>query len=134
MLLTGIIVIVWISSRKWNVGLLAGYMFLIFAVTVLSRTAGPKMSYELVPFWSYSQPQQYKQIILNIIMFIPVGLLGANWKTVGFATGFSTLIELAQLISYRGLFEFDDIIHNSLGTAIGVAVVMIIRKLVVGNK
>ena len=31
------------------------------------------------------------------------------------------LIELAQLLSFRGLFEFDDVMHNALGTASGQA-------------
>ena len=38
------------------------------------------------------------------------------------------LIELAQLVSCRGLFEFDDVIHNALGTALGVLIVMGIRS------
>ena len=38
------------------------------------------------------------------------------------------LIELAQLISYRGLFEFDDVIHNALGTAVGVLLVPGLRR------
>ena len=41
----------------------------------------------------------------------------------------SVLIELAQLISYRGLFEFDDMIHNALGTAVGVLLVLGLRRL-----
>ena len=40
----------------------------------------------------------------------------------------SVLIELAQLISYRGLFEFDDMIHNALGTAVGVLLVLGLRR------
>ena len=39
------------------------------------------------------------------------------------------LIELAQLVSYRELFEFDDVIHNTLGTVIGVLLVLGMRKL-----
>lgn len=35
-------------------------------------------------------------------------------------------IELTQLIIHRGLFEFDDIIHNTAGTIIGVVLVMLI--------
>ena len=34
------------------------------------------------------------------------------------------LIELAQLVSFRGLFEFDDVMHNAIGTAIGVLLVL----------
>ena len=39
------------------------------------------------------------------------------------------LIELARLVSFRGLFEFDDVMHNALGTAIGVLLVLGLRRL-----
>ena len=124
----GIAVLVWISLGKWRFGLLAGYLFLILAVTVLDRRTGPKMTYELIPFWSYGVKSLRMEILLNIILFIPVGLLVPKWKTVGLAAGYSLLIELAQLISFRGLFEFDDVIHNALGTALGVLIVLGIRR------
>ena len=60
---------------------------------------------------------------MDIALHIP------RWKTVGLAAGYSMLIELAQLMSFRGLFEFDDVIHNALGTAIGVLLVLGIRRL-----
>ena len=107
---------------------MAGYLFLILAVTVLDRRPGPKMTYELIPFWSYGVKLLRMEILLNIILFIPVGLLAPRWKTVGLAAGYSLLIELAQLISYRGLFEFDDVIHNALGTAIGVLLALGMRR------
>ena len=107
---------------------MAGYLFLILAVTVLDRTPGPKMTYELIPFWSYGVKSLRMEILLNVILFIPVGLLAPKWKTVGLAAGDSMLIELAQLVSFRGLFEFDDVIHNTLGTVIGVLIVLGIRR------
>ena len=39
------------------------------------------------------------------------------------------LIELTRLVNFRGLFEFDDVIHNALGTALGVLLVLGIRRL-----
>ena len=96
---------------------------------MLERTPGPKMTYELIPFWSYGVKSLRMEILLNIILFIPVGLLAPRWKTVGLTAGYSMLIELAQLISCRGLFEFDDVIHNALGTAVGVLIVLGIRRL-----
>ena len=71
------------------------------------------MIYELIPFWSYGVKSLQMEILLNIILFIPVGLLAPRWKTVGLTAGYSMLIELAQLVSFRGLFEFDDVIHNA---------------------
>ena len=99
------------------------------SVTVLDRMPGPKMTYELIPFWSYGVKSLRMEILLNVILFIPVGLLAPRWKTVGLAAGYSLLIELAQLVSFRGLFEFDDVIHNALGTAVGVLLVLGLRRL-----
>ena len=48
---------------------------------------------------------------------------------MGLAAGYSVLIEPAQLLSFRGLFEFDDVIHNALGTALGVLLVLGLRRL-----
>ena len=61
-------------------------------------------------------------------MLFPVGLLlpivvdGKAKKMAGLIVGtvFSVVIEILQLIFCRGLFEWDDIIHNSLGCMIGV--------------
>ena len=42
----------------------------------------------------------------------------------------SVSIEVIQLLSYRGLFEFDDIIHNTLGTAIGVGILYFVSSII----
>ena len=38
------------------------------------------------------------------------------------------LIELARLVSFRGLIGFDDVIHNALGSAVGVLIVMGLQR------
>ncbi|RGG05434.1 VanZ family protein [Coprobacillus sp. OM08-19] len=46
-----------------------------------------------------------------------------NWKIglfIGFCISFS--IEFMQLILCRGMFDVDDIIHNSLGFLIGILI------------
>jgi glycopeptide antibiotics resistance protein len=66
-------------------------------------------------------------------MLLPIGILlpivlGAVWKDasknifvrvvlIGFFI--SLTIEILQLVMKRGLFEFDDMFHNTLGVAIG---------------
>ena len=65
-------------------------------------------------------------------MFAPVGVLTGHlwkWKGLWGAAGLSITIELLQLITARGLCEFDDVIHNIIGAVIGVGIVMIGRKL-----
>lgn len=111
------------------------YIFLVFASTVFSRTPKEHYSYELIPFWSYLQivkgsKSLFWEDVLNVIMLFPIGVLlpivikdggkSKRFRTViliGFST--SLTIELLQLFTKRGLFEFDDMIHNTLGVAIG---------------
>jgi glycopeptide antibiotics resistance protein len=65
-------------------------------------------------------------------MFAPVGVLtGHRWKWRGLwvAAGLSITIELLQLVTSRGLCEFDDVFHNMIGAVIGIGIVMIGRKL-----
>lgn len=79
---------------------------------------------------------QKEQILTNVIMFVPVGVLAGlilRWKGLWAVAGLSIFIEILQLITARGLCEFDDVIHNCVGAAIGVGFVMIGRKLFKGE-
>ena len=117
-------------KKDWISGVFAAYLFFILAGTVLIRKPGT-LRYELMPFWSWSKPEHFNQIIINILMFIPIGfLLGikVGWKGIPIAALFSLIIELIQLITHRGLFEFDDIIHNTLGTVIGFGIYALLGK------
>ena len=87
------------------------------------------MRYELIPFWSYGDPSLRTEILLNVLLFIPVGILAGKWKVIPAAACFSLLIEGTQLLTGRGLFEFDDVIHNTLGAVIGVLVVWSVNRL-----
>jgi glycopeptide antibiotics resistance protein len=114
-------------------GLLVGYAFLILAETVFIRKpfAGEHLKLEL--FWSWrAWSVQKEQILANVIMFLPVGMLiGLLWKWRGLwvAAGLSVGIEILQLVTSRGLCEFDDVFHNMIGAVIGIGIVMIGRKL-----
>lgn len=119
-----------IAFRRFMVGLLSGYLFLIIVLTIISRPAGESVKFELIPFWSYfayfRDPGNsvLNQIIANIVLFIPIGMmleiLSGNLKRsiiIGFLL--SVVIELTQLITYRGLCEVDDVIHNTGGVLAG---------------
>ena len=66
-----------------------------------------------------------QEIAFNILMMIPIGALCPVLfneriiKTLATGAICSLLIEVLQYVSQRGYFEFDDIIHNSLGVLIG---------------
>ena len=77
-----------------------------------------------------------KENLLNCILLLPAGVLLpiiANHKIKWYqalAVGIlvSAIIEFSQLIFMRGLFEWDDMIHNGLGCMIGCLFANIFRK------
>lgn len=122
----------WRVWKKLCLGLLIGYAFLILVETVLIRKpfVGEHINLEL--FWSWRQWNvQKNQILTNVAMFIPIGALAGwlwKWKGLWLAAGLSLLVEVLKLITFRGLLEFDDVIHNMIGAVLGVGVVMVVGK------
>ena len=117
----------WRLWKRPSLGMLIGYAFLILAETVFIRKpfAGEHLKLEL--FWSWrAWSVQKEQILTNIIMFVPVGVLVGwiwRWKGLWVAAGLSVGIEILQLVTSRGLFEFD-VLHNIIGAVVGVGIVM----------
>lgn len=130
--------VVYVATKKWTWSLFCGYLFCVLAVTVLTRSAELKMSFQLKPFWSYTDwERQQWQVLANVIMFIPIGMtLGKElrWKGIAIAAFCSVVIEIIQLISHRGLCEFDDVFHNTVGAIIGIFIVGLIEGLFVKQK
>ena len=121
---------VWVIDGKKNIArpLLVTYILFILMETVIGRKAGIGQV-ELTPFWSYSHPELRMEIVLNYILFIPLGLLlylysGEKFGLRVVMAGFllSVSIEIVQLVFRIGLFEFDDMIGNTVGCLIGVVV------------
>ena len=92
---------------------------IIIGETVAFRSVTSKPHFQPLLFWSYAEwKNQRRQIVANVVLFIPFGMITGRlwkWKGVLSGAGLSAIIELLQLISQRGLFEFDDIINNTLG-------------------
>ena len=122
-----------IITRKVTISMTIGCILFILGETILFRKAKETVIFYLQPFWSYADWNIYgPQIIANVVMFIPLGfLLGKliGWKGLLVAAVFSVIIELIQLITKIGMFEFDDIIHNTIGALIGVLCWKIIQRL-----
>ena len=105
------------------------YLLAVFWYTVLNRQIGLQ-SAQFKLIWSYKEWingdwELGKEIMANIAMFIPFGfLLSAglfrNRFIIPAATLFSVLIEMLQLFLMRGLFEWDDVISNTVGASIGI--------------
>ena len=117
--------------RLLNFILFAGTVAAIFYMTVFTRGEGPGEAV-LVPFQSFQQakiqPEMYRSMLMNVFLFVPIGLslpfvLGKGklpgFLTVALALTFSAGIEYLQYRYVLGWCEVDDIIMNTLGAAVG---------------
>jgi len=138
----------WTRQEKWFKTALWFYIYLIFSYTLLSRSGKDYFDYNLIPLWSYRKIWMTHsvglalEVFMNCLMFIPVGLLTpfayGNYlgrdkvrirKTViifGFAV--SALVECFQLLTRTGLFEWDDMIHNTIGVIAGYGIYLYISN------
>lgn len=112
------------------------FLGIVFGSTVFTRTSTVRQ-YELMPLWSWRAIIRYhdwgllKEDLLNCILLLPAGALlplianrKVKWyQALLFGVLISAVIETSQLVFMRGLFEWDDIIHNGLGCMVGCLVV-----------
>lgn len=95
----------------------------------------------LIPFRSISpylrnitEPYAFKNIIANILVFIPLGFFVSNknsknvFKALIICLGVILSIECIQLILKIGFFDIDDIILNFIGALIGMGINKILIK------
>ncbi|OTO41576.1 hypothetical protein A5873_001095 [Enterococcus faecium] len=62
-------------------------------------------------------------VMLNIIMFIPLGwILSLNKKHLGIVVLGIWLIEIAQYVFHLGIFDVGDIIANAAGFVVGTII------------
>ena len=128
----------YIFVRQASFCLLMGYAFLVLCTTIFYREETFEKRYYLQPLWSYCvlYNKLLAQIIMNVTLFIPIGFFVGGalkrkhiWNTIGIGFVLSLFIELTQLITTRGVFNIDDIIHNTLGCAIGFAGFLLCYKM-----
>lgn len=128
-------------KREIATALLGIVVAIILWITILSREAiiGTTVVYRplhaFLSFWeSVQRGGMTGNFLGNILLFVPVGSLlplvteadKLHWTVLpGF--GFSLLIEITQFISARGFFDPDDVLLNTIGVAMGVALLRIAR-------
>ena len=108
---------------------LVTYIFIVLCLTVFHRSLRINNA-QLDPLWSYKEwlagdTELGNEILANMAMFVPFGFMlsGVLLKRcfiIPAAIVFSLTIETLQLVLMRGLFEWDDVISNTIGAAIGV--------------
>lgn len=118
-----------------------GYLLFLLYGTLFGRQKFEEFQYELSFLWEYRLAFQgsriwFTQIWNNIIMFVPLGMFYGEqrcWKS-GWCRALlagcicSGMIEILQLVLKLGLFEFDDILNNSIGMMIGYGLTKIRRR------
>lgn len=120
--------------------LLSCYLTLVIGATLLNRHYTVSNNINLDFLWSYKmvwhQHSKYllREIIYNILMTIPLGILlpfiYSKCKhfivTIFFSLLLSFSIEGLQYFFKIGLFEFDDVFNNTIGTSIGFLIYLTI--------
>ena len=98
---------------------------------MICRASHGERHIELIPFWNYldiwnqvGYPADLIEVLLNIALFVPIGLLlgGIGFKTKKVLLSgicLSGIIEVSQFAFCKGLCETDDLIHNTLGAFLG---------------
>lgn len=119
------------------------YVGLVYAATLWTRGAYYQHSVNLsflstyrVAWNSYSA-RAWRFIILNIMMFIPIGFLlplsfpacKKFWLTYVIGAVLTAIIEGTQYVSSQGIFEVADLIHNAAGCMIGYGFWQIVHSI-----
>ncbi|HEX7305941.1 VanZ family protein [Lentzea sp.] len=107
------------------------YASMLFAATFLPvQTIPPHQPVQLVPFqWVADTFRDgriaFDQMTLNVLLFVPLGAMLLFWgrRTIGQAAlagyALSLLVEGSQLLWANRIFDVDDLMTNTTGTALG---------------
>lgn len=121
------------SNKRQNRAILILYLIVIIYMTLFNRPPliSRRMSLELFASYKYFLINDYfhREILNNILLFIPLGVilaqLRSRWSTAAFPFLISLGIEILQFITKRGLLETDDVISNGLGGLLGFSASML---------
>ncbi|MEG0109218.1 MAG: VanZ family protein [Lachnospiraceae bacterium] len=117
------------------------YMILVCFYTMMNRDVTGNMQYELTLFWSYrlawgqGMMGYQEEILNNIWLFVPLGIMipiicpqmQKIWKVLLCGLTVSFGIETIQLLFKIGLFEFDDMFNNTIGSGLGYLAFLMIK-------
>ena len=125
------------------------YIMVVFGATLLGRRSSSwnnaNINFQLFSSyraaWNHASSIEWRNIILNILMFVPLGFLlplwskrfKVIWKTYLSGLLLTVLIEGIQLFAKSGIFEIDDIFNNTIGTVIGYGLVMLVLAIFKGK-
>ena len=136
-----LLILGWNRSLRYCMGLLLSeYVILIYCSTVFFRSELRARTFDFTPFWSYGVERLIPENIMNVVIFVPVGvLLGfvvngtrftvrKGWLVaICVGMGLSVGIEALQFVLKRGFSEVDDVMHNTLGCMIGYSLWLMVH-------
>ena len=124
---------------KIYIGVMSSYIFMVISLTLLSREPGVYQTVDLTMFdVSPLLPALYiAHYLENFVMLMPLGFMLPIGIRVfrnplfGMTAGVfaSSCIEFAQYYTQLGTFALDDILANSIGSAIGFILFVMMKKL-----
>ena len=109
---------------KW--ALIVFYVYFILTQTVIGRTVGSETIFQGL-FWE-ARNGMWHDIQMNIILFVPLGVIIGGWKGLCFGFCLSCGVEMAQYFGRLGYCELDDVVNNTIGAGIGAGIHVLIRK------
>lgn len=124
------------ASRKWIWFCLIVYITALLELAFFSREPGSRIGLDLELFSTWGKTARSRSYVIeNVIMFIPFGMLmpaaserfRKGWRCIGAGFLFSAGLEMMQLLTQRGFFQVDDMAANTLGTALGYGILVLLR-------
>lgn len=126
-------------SKFVFITLLICWFIVVLGITTLSRGAryAGQINFYLftsyVNAWNNWSLSEFQLIIFNMLMFVPLGVLlplihqknKSFWRVLVLSITFTSCIEISQLITGKGIFELDDLLHNTIGSLAGYFIVMV---------
>lgn len=128
-------------STELLISLLLSYIILVAQITLFGRAPGSKPRAIVIDWlWANSSMDQNMRNLLNIVLFVPLGVLlhiilkhESHVKSTLMITNYcflmSILIESTQYITRRGYTEIVDIQANVIGGLLGSLFVCLCSKI-----
>lgn len=71
--------------------------------------------------------EYWGDIVLNFLLFIPLGFLFGRKQTIVIGLMFSVGIKLTQYVFRLGVCEVEDVLNNIIGTVVGCLMATLLR-------
>lgn len=128
------------------------YLLFVLFVTVIGRCPSDTYTVRTTPFAAYrdylvtDNPDVLRDIVINLLLFVPFAFLCAKFidciskdrdntvRTIAITMACGVIltltVELLQLTLSAGTFDVDDLIHNTIGTMLGITLWLLWDQLV----